>query len=110
MMNIFDRDFSNITPENRSDVTPPPLTVEDGKLFKAVTQETVEMDRRVNVEKSERVAEDARLQKEINKTNKKHADDMKAIGDLINGINAILAQVDAKLKDLEARVSALENH
>lgn len=110
MMNIFDRDFSNITPENRSDVTPPPLTGEDGKLFKAFTQETVEMDRRVNIEKGERVAEDARLQKEIDKTNKKHANDMKEIGDLINGINSILAQVDAKIKDLEARVSALENH
>lgn len=110
MMNIFDRDFSNITSENRSDVTPPPLTGEDGKLFKAVTQETVEMDRRVNVEKSERVAEDSRLQKEIDKTNKKHANDVKAIGDRITGINTILAQVDSKLKDLEARVSALENH
>lgn len=110
MMNIFDRDFSALAPENRGDVTPPPLTGEDGKLFKAVTQETVEMDRRVNVEKGERVAEDVMLQKEIDKTNKRHADDVKAIGDLINGINAILAQVDAKLKDLEARVSALENH
>ena len=109
MINIFDRDFSNITPENRSDVTPPPLTGADGKLFKAVTQETVEMDRRVNVEKEERVAEDKRLQSEITKTNKKHAEDFKTIGDLITGINAILAEVDTKLKGLEARVSALEN-
>ena len=108
MMNIFDRDFSTITPENRGDVVPPPLTGDDGKLFKAVTQETVEMDRRVNVEKGERVAEDARLRQEITKTNKKHAEDIKAIGDLINGINAILADVDMKLKDLEARVTALE--
>lgn len=110
MMNIFDRDFSNITPENRSDVTPPPLTGTDGKLFKAVTQETVEMDRRVNVEKSERVSEDKRLQREIHNTNKKHEHDLKEIGDLINGINEILAQVDAKLEALDFRVTSLESH
>lgn len=110
MMNIFDRDFSKITSENRSDVTPPPLTGEDGKLFKAFTQETVEMDRRVNIEKQERVDADKALDVKIKKLSKKHDEDVKAIGDLITGINSILAEVDVKLKDLENRVSALENH
>lgn len=102
----FDRDFILRTTEGEP--ISPALDKNDRNLFKGLTQETVEMDRRVSIEKRERVAEDARLQVEIDKLATKHAEDVKAIGDLITGINQILSGVDAKLKDLDARVEALE--
>ena len=102
----FDRDF--ILRSTEGEQLSPALDKNEGQLFKAWTQETVEMDRRVRIEKAEREAADAYLQSEINELAKKHADDVKAIGDLITGINQILAGVDSKLKDLETRVAALE--
>lgn len=102
----FDRDFILRTTEGEP--ISPALDKNDRNLFKGLTQETVEMDRRVNIEKRERVAEDARLQAEIDKLTAKHEEDVKTIGGLIDGINKILSNVDAKLKDLEARVEALE--
>ena len=113
----FDRDFILRTTEGEP--ISPDLDKNDGHLFKGLTQENVEMDRRVKIEKAERVAadriekaertaEDRHLQTELDALATKHAEDFKAVGDLINGINQILASVDTKLKDLEARVSALE--
>lgn len=113
----FDRDFILRTTEGEP--ISPDLDKNDRNLFKGLTQETVEMDRRVKIEKAERVAadriekaertaEDRHLQTELDALTAKHTEDVKAIGDLITGINQILAGVDAKLKDLEARVEALE--
>lgn len=113
----FDRDF--ILKTSEGEPISPNLDKNDRHLFSGLTQENVEMDRRVKIEKAERIAadklekaerttEDCHLQEEIDALTKKHNEDVKAIGDLISGINEILAGVDAKLKDLERRVSALE--
>lgn len=113
----FDRDFILRTTEGEP--ISPDLDKNDRHLFAGLTQEYVEMDRRVKIEKAERVAadkiekaertaEDRHLQGEIDALAAKHSEDFKAIGDLISGINEILAGVDVKLKDLEARVAALE--
>ncbi len=113
----FDRNFILRTTEGES--ISPDLDKNEGQLFKAWTQETVEMDRRVKIEKAEReaadkiekaerTAADSRLQAEIDKLSAKHAEDVKTIGGLIDGINGILVTVDSKLKDFEARVAALE--
>lgn len=113
----FDRDFILTTSEGEA--IAPDLNKNDRHLFKGLTQENVEMDRRVKIEKAERIAadklekaertaEDRRLQTEIDALTAKHDEDVKAIGELISGINEILAGVDTKLKDLERRVAALE--
>lgn len=113
----FDRDFILRTTEGEP--ISPDLDKNDRHLFAGLTQEYVEMDRRVKIEKAERVAadkiekaertaEDHRLQGEIDALTAKHAEDVKTIGGLIDGINGILGTVDTKLKDLEARVKALE--
>lgn len=102
----FDRDFTLRTTEGEP--ISPDLDKNDRHLFAGLTQEYVEMDRRVKIEKAERTAEDARLQAEIDKLTAKHAEDVKTIGGLIDGINGILGTVDTKLKDLEARAAALE--
>ena len=113
----FDRDFILRTTEGEP--ISPDLDKNDRNLFAGLTQEYVEMDRRVKIEKAERVAadkiekaerkaEDQHLQAEHDALEAKHAEDFKTIGDLISGINEILAGVDAKLKTLEARVKALE--
>lgn len=113
----FDRDF--ILKTSEGEPISPNLDKSDRHLFSGLTQENVEMDRRVKVEKAERIAADAlekaertaadsHLQDEIDSLTKKHNEDVKAIGDLIRGINEILAGVDTKLRNLEARVAALE--
>ena len=113
----FDRDFILRTTDGEP--ISPDLDKNDRHLFAGLTQEYVEMDRRVKIEKAERVAADriekaerttadSRLQGEIDALTTKHSEDFKTIGDLITGINEILAGVDAKLKDLETRVEALE--
>ena len=113
----FDRDFILRTTEGEP--ISPDLDKNDRHLFAGLTQEYVEMDRRVkiekaerissdNVEKADRTAEDRHLQGEIDTLAAKHSEDFKAIGDLIRGINETLAGVDTKLKDLEARVADLE--
>lgn len=113
----FDRDF--VLKTSDGEPISPDLDKNDRHLFKGLTQENVEMDRRVKIEKAERVAADKlekaertaadrQLQDEIDKLTKKHNEDVKAIDGRIDGINGILATVDAKLKDLETRVSALE--
>lgn len=113
----FDRDFILKTSEGES--ISPNLDKNDRHLFTGLTQEYVEMDRRVKIEKSERIAadkvekaertaEDRHLQAEHDALTAKHAEDFKAIGDLITGINRVLSEVDTKLKDLENRVAALE--
>lgn len=113
----FDRDFVLKTSEGEP--ISPDLDKSDRHLFSGLTQENVEMDRRVKIEKAERIAADKiekaertaadrHLQDEIDKLTAKHEEDFKTIGNLINGINEILAGVDAKLKNLETRVAALE--
>ena len=113
----FNRDFILRTTEGEPISTD--LDKNDRNLFAGLTQEYVEMDRRVKIEKAERVAadkiekaertaEDRRLQAEHDALAAKHTEDFKAIKDLITGINSTLSEVDAKLKDFEARVSALE--
>lgn len=113
----FDRDF--ILKTSEGEPISPNLDKNDRHLFSGLTQEYVEMDRRVKVEKAERIAddkiekaerieEDRHLQEEYDALAAKHAEDFKAIGDLITGINGVLSEVDEKLKDLEDRVSALE--
>lgn len=113
----FDRDFILRTTEGEP--ISPDLDKNDRHLFAGLTQEYVEMDRRVKIEKAERIsadkiekaertAEDRHLQAEHDALAAKHTEDFKTIGDLISGINEILAGVDTKLKDLEARVAALE--
>lgn len=113
----FDRDFILRTTEGES--ISPDLDKNDRHLFTGLTQEYVEMDRRVNIEKAERISadkiekaerteEDLHLQAEHDALAAKHSEDFKAIGDLITGINEILAGVDTKLKGLDGRVSALE--
>lgn len=116
MMN-FDRDF--IVKTSDGEPISPDLDKNDGHLFKGLTQENVEMDRRVKIEKAERVAADKiekaerieadrHLQDEIDALTKKHNEDVKAISELINNINNILSSVDTRLDSLESRVSALE--
>lgn len=113
----FDRDFILRTTEGEP--ISPDLDKNDRNLFAGLTQEYVEMDRRVKIEKEERVAADKiekaertsadrHLQEEHDALAAKHTEDFKAIGDLIAGINEILEGVDTKLKDLDARVAALE--
>lgn len=113
----FDRDFILKTSEGEQ--ISPNLDKNDRHLFRGLTQEYVEMDRRVKIEKAERIAadktekaertaEDRHLQAEHDELAAKHAEDFKAVGDLISGINRVLSEVDGKLKDLEKRVSALE--
>lgn len=113
----FDRDFILRTTEGEP--ISPDLDKNDRHLFAGLTQEYVEMDRRVKIEKAERIAadkieksertaEDRYLQGEIDALTSKHTEDFKAIENIITGINEILAGVDTKLKDLEARVAALE--
>lgn len=113
----FDRDF--ILKTSDGEPISPDLDKNDRHLFTGLTQEYVEMDRRVKIEKAERIAadktekaertaEDRHLQAEHDSLAAKHAKDFKAIGDLITGINSILSEVDEKLKDLETRVAALE--
>lgn len=106
----FDRDF--ILKTSEGEPISPNLDKSDRHLFSGLTQENVEMDRRVNIEKAERIAadklekaertaEDRRLQKEIDALTAKHGED-------VNNINRTLSDVDAKLKNLERRVAALE--
>lgn len=113
----FDRDFILRTTDGEP--ISPDLDKNDRHLFAGLTQEYVEMDRRVNIEKAERISADKiekaertsadrHLQGEIDTLTAKHDEDFKTIGDLITGINEILAGVDTKLKDLEARVATLE--
>lgn len=113
----FDRDFILRTTEGEP--ISPDLDKNDRHLFAGLTQEYVEMDRRVKIEKAERISADkiekaertsadGRLQGEIDTLAAKHSEDFKTIGDLITGINEILAGVDTKLKDLETRVAELE--
>lgn len=113
----FDRDF--ILKTSEGEPISPNLDKSDRHLFSGLTQENVEMDRRVNIEKAERIAadklekaertaEDRRLQKEIDTLTAKHEEDFKTIGGQINNINSTLSDVDAKLKNLERRVAALE--
>lgn len=113
----FDRDFVLKTSEGEP-ITPD-LDKSDRHLFSGLTQENVEMDRRVKIEKAERIAADkiekaertaadSHLQDKIDKLTAKHIEDFNTIGGLINNINSILASVDARLDDLENRVSALE--
>ena len=113
----FDRDF--ILKTSEGEPISPNLDKNDRHLFTGLTQEYVEMDRRVKIEKAERIsadkiekaertAEDRRLQAEYDAIATKHAEDFEKIVDLITGINAILSEVDTKLKDLENRVAALE--
>ena len=113
----FDRDFVLKTSEGEP--ISPNLDKSDRHLFSGLTQENVEMDRRVKIEKAERIAADKlekaertaadrHLQDEIDELRAKHAEDVKTIGGLISGINEILAGVDTKLKALERRVAALE--
>lgn len=113
----FDRDF--ILKTSEGEPISPDLDKNDRHLFTGLTQEYVEMDRRVKIEKAERIsadkiekaertAEDRHLQEEYDALAAKHAEDFKAIGDLITDINGVLSEVDTKLKDLENRVAALE--
>ena len=102
----FDRDF--ILKTSEGEPISPNLDKNDRHLFTGLTQEYVEMDRRVKIEKAERTAEDRHLQAEHDSLAAKHAEDFETIGNLITGINSILSEVDAKLKDLENRVAALE--
>lgn len=113
----FDRDF--ILKTSDGEPISPNLDKSDRHLFSGLTQENVEMDRRVKVEKAERIAadklekaertaEDHRLQSELDALTEKHTEDFKTIGGLINNINGILSEVDTKLKNLERRVAALE--
>lgn len=113
----FDRDFVFKTSEGKP--ISPDLDKSDRHLFSGLTQENVEMDRRVKIEKAERIAadkvekaertaEDRRLQMKIDALTVKHEEDFKTIGGLIDNINGILAKVDKKLNDLENRVAALE--
>ena len=113
----FDRDF--ILKTSEGEPISPDLDKSDRHLFSGLTQENVEMDRRVKIEKAERIAadkiekaertaEDRRLQTEIDALTTKHEEDFKTIGGLINNINSILSEVDTKLRDLESRVAALE--
>ena len=113
----FDRDF--ILKTSEGEPISPNLDKSDRHLFSGLTQENVEMDRRVKIEKAERIAadklekaertaEDHRLQTEIDTLTAKHEEDFNTIGGLINNINSILSEVDTKLKDLERRVAALE--
>lgn len=113
----FDRDFILRTTEGEP--ISPDLDKNDRHLFAGLTQEYVEMDRRVKIEKAERVAADKiektertsadrHLQEEHDALAAKHTEDFKAIEDLIAGINDILDGVDTNLKDLETRVAALE--
>ena len=113
----FDRDF--ILKTSEGEPISPNLDKNDRHLFTGLTQEYVEMDRRVKIEKAERIsadkiekaertAEDRHLQEEYDSLAAKHTKDVKKICDLITGINSILSEVDGKLKDLENRVAALE--
>lgn len=113
----FDRDF--ILKTSEGEPISPNLDKNDRNLFAGLTQEYVEMDRRVKIEKAERIAadkiekaertaEDRHLQEEYDALATKHTEDFKAIGGIITGINSILSEVDTKLKDLENRVAALE--
>lgn len=113
----FDRDF--ILKTSEGEPISPNLDKSDRHLFSGLTQENVEMDRRVNIEKAERIAadklekaertaEDRRLQKEIDTLTAKHEEDFNTIGRRIDNINSTLSDVDAKLKNLERRVAALE--
>ena len=113
----FDRDF--ILKTSEGEPISPNLDKSDRHLFSGLTQENVEMDRRVKIEKAERIAadklekaertaEDHRLQTEIDALTEKHTEDFNTIGGLINNINSSLSEVDTKLKDLDRRVAALE--
>lgn len=113
----FDRDF--ILKTSEGEPISPDLDKSDRHLFTGLTQENVEMDRRVKIEKAERVAADKaekaertaadrHLQAEIDALTAKHEEDFKTIGGLINNINSILSTVDTRLNDLENRVAALE--
>ena len=102
----FDRDFVLKTSEGKP--ISPDLDKSDRHLFSGLTQENVEMDRRVKIEKAERTAEDRRLQEEIDALTAKHEEDFNTIGRRIDNINSTLSDVDAKLKNLERRVAALE--
>ena len=106
----FDRDF--ILKTSEGEPISPNLDKSDRHLFSGLTQENVEMDRRVNIEKAERIAadklekaertaEDHRLQTEIDALSAKHEEDFKTIGGRISNINKTLS-------DLERRVAALE--
>lgn len=113
----FDRDF--ILKTSEGEPISPDLDKNDRNLFTGLTQEYVEMDRRVKIEKAERIsadkiekaertAEDRHLQAEHDALATKHVEDVKTIGDLISGINSILSEVDTKIEKLEERVAALE--
>lgn len=62
MFNIFDRDFTTLANETERELKIPALTGQDGKLMRGLTQENVEMNRQVKIEKNRAMKKEYELE------------------------------------------------
>ena len=65
MFNIFDRDFTTPANETERELKIPALTGQDGKLMRGLTQENVEMNRQVKIEKNRAMQKEHELEELI---------------------------------------------